>query len=483
VESERPPQERQADWRHQPHGRLGSSGLVALAHDTVERFSKRGVPLPAGNRLQRTLEILEQSHDRRLPIVASDPATLHVVAAAIRDVWEFQLIARTLPRQRDADLNGKLKVMLTGSYNSHKPRDFQFELLVGALFAMADIPSLPAGPDLRFLVHGEEWGVAAKRVRSGDQLGARTTKARQQLEQHGLRGLIAVNVDAFLQGVPAIGNPDEIGERFFNPAVARLHLLLPDLAKQQALLGIFMVGEVADWSFDGDKPRLAHSLIFQGRTFVDYQQDQQSAAVVDETFNRLEEGIGKKIQQVYRDLAPAPDGGNGVEVDQIARKDTAMTKDSTTTDRSTLELAYDEARETQQRLEQWADALDSKTISLFTVGSAALGGVAVLHQGPFTGWAAVLWWVGVAFWGVGTLSAFGGFYTKDFRFGPDPRRISTPEWLKQSPERYQASRLEDIAAAYEANRATVTAKANSLKSAMICTALEIAALVVAALLG
>src|SRR6266704_550349 len=114
-------------WRFQDHGKAGSTALVRLAEATVERFRARGVLLPAGNRLLRA-------------------------ADAIRDMWDYYLIARTLPVERDADMDGKLKLMLRGDTlaatdESSTPRDLQFEFLVGAVFAMADIPTRPAEPD------------------------------------------------------------------------------------------------------------------------------------------------------------------------------------------------------------------------------------------------------------------------------------------------------------------------------------------------
>jgi hypothetical protein len=288
-------------WRYQHHGRLGSTALVLLAEDTVKRLGALGIPLLPGNRAARALEIIQQSHDHRLPVSKDHPEALAKIAAAIRDTWEFQLIARALPQDRNAELDGKIELMLRGSRRSEMPRDFQFELLVGAMFAMAGIEAEPAEPDLRFKIQGKEWGLAAKRVRSGNQLGPRTTKAREQLEEQCLRGVIAVNVDAFLQGVPATGDPWVVGAEF-DRGVGRLHRLLPTLAGQQSLLGIMAIGAVAGWEFDGDLPRISHPLIFQARAFSDTPQDQ---AVTDELFIRLESGIEQRVGDIYRMIAAA----------------------------------------------------------------------------------------------------------------------------------------------------------------------------------
>ena len=291
----------QQGWRFTPHGSLGSGALVVLADGSLQAFAARGVPLPPGNRASRALEVIEESHDGRLKVTRDDPKTLALIADAVRDAWEFYLIARALPLQRDADLDGKLKVMLRESKRSSKPRDFQFEQVVGVLFAMAGVLARPAEPDLRFLLNDQEWGVAVKRVRSVRKLAERTTKAREQLEGQGLRGFIAVNVDAFLADVPANRDPTEVGQAF-DKAVARLHNLLPELGRQRALLGIMIIGVVAGWEFDRDKPHVFHPLIFQGRYLGD---DAQDHAVADELFNRLEHGVTQQVAQVYSEIARA----------------------------------------------------------------------------------------------------------------------------------------------------------------------------------
>src|SRR2546428_661744 len=80
--------------------------------------------------------------------------------------------------------------------------------------ARAELPTGLAPPDVRSRLDDQEWGAAVKHVRSGNQLAKRTTEARLQLEEQKLRGVIVVNVDAFLEGVPASGAPGEIGRSF-----------------------------------------------------------------------------------------------------------------------------------------------------------------------------------------------------------------------------------------------------------------------------
>ncbi len=298
-------------WQYQEHGRVGSTGLVHLAQATVEGFRKRGVPLLPGNRLQGAADVIRDSHELRIPVTREDPQNAALVADAIRDIWDFYLIARTLPADRDADLNGKLKVMLQGEVSAAKdpsstPRDLQFEQLVGAVFAMADVRTWPAEPDLRFTaLNGEEWGAAVKCVRSGNQLAKRTKEARVQLEKQHLRGVIVVNVDAFLIGIPANGAAAEVGSKF-EAGVERLLRLFPELSKQESLLGIIGMGRIVGWDFEGTMPRISHPWMFKASAFVD-GGDAGNAA--DELFQQLQRRSGERMDESLRELAESLGGG------------------------------------------------------------------------------------------------------------------------------------------------------------------------------
>ncbi len=287
------------EWRFRGLGSVGSTGLVALADAAVLRFEERGLALPPDNRLERAREIIRQSHDRRLQVTGAGKDTA-LLAEAVRNAWELYLIARTLPRDRDADLDGKLKLLLRGggSRRLERSRDAQFELLVAARFAMAEIPTWPAEPDLRFTLASAEWGAAVKRVRSEGQLAKRTAQARKQLEKQGLRGVIAVNVDHFVAGIPARGGPVEVGHAV-DQSIVRLRRLYPQLAQQRSLLGIMVMGHVVDWVFGSDKPRMRHAWIFQGRAFVD---DGEARNPIHELFERLEQSEGQRTEEMYREI-------------------------------------------------------------------------------------------------------------------------------------------------------------------------------------
>jgi hypothetical protein len=207
------------------------------------------------------------------------------------DIREFYLIARTLPKDRDPDTEGKLRVVLRGSA---KAKDFQFELLLGALLAIADIKVRPAPPDLRFLFAGEEWGIAAKRITSGEQLAKRTQRAVEQLEEERIRGIIAVNVDAFVRGLAVTEGADGRWEEF-DARVERLNRLYPALAEQDALAGIMAMGQVVEWLFDGSIPHLEYPWLFRSQGF-------NGNETVDRILVQLRAQMASRMADIEREI-------------------------------------------------------------------------------------------------------------------------------------------------------------------------------------
>ncbi len=271
--------------------RIGSSGFVALAHATLARLGDRGVDLRHARRLHRCDEILRQVHKGELRIARDDPKTLDLIARAVCDIREFYLISRTLPKRRDAETDGKLRVVLRGSA---KAKNFQFELLLGALFAVAGIPVRPDPPDLRFLFGEEEWGIAAKRVTSDEQLAKRTTRAVGQLKEQRIRGIVAVNVDAFVRGLDVSEGMDGRWDEF-DRRVARLHNLYPALAEQVSLVGIVAMGQVVEWALDRPTPHLQYPWLFRSQGF-------NGNTTVDRILLQLQAQMESRTADIQREI-------------------------------------------------------------------------------------------------------------------------------------------------------------------------------------
>lgn len=264
-------------WSQSTFGAVGSSGFVRLGELTAERFAELGVTLKPGNRLDCARHVAGELQERRLAVTPDDPATAVLTSEAIRTVWEFSLVARAAPAHHPPTVV-KLEEMVTGALlpgddkNQHG-RDTQFELYVASLFAMGGVPIRGEEPDLRFLLDGAERGLAVKRLKSARKLAARVSDGAKQLQTNGVDGLVVVNVEPLLKGLPPEGAADDLGKRF-DERVAPLHKLLPKLAGKARVIGVLGAGTVVDWVFGGPRPRLSFGWFLQFRWFFDEPGEQ-----------------------------------------------------------------------------------------------------------------------------------------------------------------------------------------------------------------
>jgi len=282
-------------WSQATFGAVGSSGFVRLGDLTAERFADLGVTLKAGNRLDCARQVAIDLDARRLVVAPDDPATAALTSEAIRTVWEFSLVARTAPAHHPPTV-AKLEEMVTGTLlpgddkNQHG-RDMQFELYVATLFAMGGVPIRGEEPDLRFLLDGAERGLAVKRLKSAKKLAARVSDGAKQLQANGVDGLVVVNVEPLLKGLPSEGTADDLGRRF-DERVAPLHRLLPKLAGKARVIGVLGAGTVVDWVFSGPRPRLSFGWFLQLRWFFDDPGEQtRIEAFVQGMQGRIEERL------------------------------------------------------------------------------------------------------------------------------------------------------------------------------------------------
>lgn len=285
-------------WLARQQFGIGSTAWLTLADWTLQRYAKLGVTLEPGNRLEHAREIIRASHGRELVPSPNDYAIAAKIAEAIRTVWDFHLIARTLPKRRTPDVAGKLTLMFRGSdmppndeQTSDMPRDIQFEFGVAAMFAMGGVETLSAPPDLQFNYNERVWALEAKRVRSRKQLAKRVGKAVEQLQEQELPGIIAVNVDGYLDELPLGGDPEEVGRRF-EGRIAALQAMLPHLLDQPWLQGVLSLGTVFSWSFAGARPLFVSATFTHFRGFVaDEAEGAESVAFFDTMRRRIDERL------------------------------------------------------------------------------------------------------------------------------------------------------------------------------------------------
>ena len=147
----------------------------------------------------------------------------------------------------------------------------------------------------------------------------------------------------------------------------------------------------------------------------------------------------------------------------------------------TMELAYQEARQAALDAEKWADALDAKVATVFSV-AAGIVTLVPAFQGSWSPIQAVLWAIAAVCFLVVAHHCRRAYAPRRFRFGPNPSTLQTPEWLALPRSRYCYRMLEWLGKTFERNREIVEAKAEALSSAMLWIALEVVALSLALIL-
>jgi hypothetical protein len=96
--------------------------------------------------------------------------------------------------------------------NDRSSRNIEFELYLATRFRLGGIEVLDGEPDFRFRFGSEILGVAAKRVTSPKvtQVKAALKDAVEQIQRAGLRGVIALNLERRLDGLPASAEDEEV---------------------------------------------------------------------------------------------------------------------------------------------------------------------------------------------------------------------------------------------------------------------------------
>lgn len=178
--------------------------------------------MPAGCRMLNALRSLRQMDLANRP-PALRPATgslpdVTTASAHLRAALEFFHIvyAATLCSNPNHPFTAeRLEKIVRGPDVSEgrdrSSRNVEFELSLAARFRLGGIEVLDGEPDFRFRFGAEVLGVAAKRVTSQEvkQLKTAFKDAVHQIQQSGLRGVIAVNLEKRLDGLPESADDEE----------------------------------------------------------------------------------------------------------------------------------------------------------------------------------------------------------------------------------------------------------------------------------
>ena len=177
-----------------------SRDIRKVADWVIKTIEEMGIPVKNGSRLRKMRSDLEQ----HTGFIASSTDAYWTCLQASLDfqIWEFILkqIGATVGLEGSNDPWGKaLKNALKdaalpteGSGNT-RGRDTEFELYVAAICMNAGFEDVQlAEPDVTCIHNGTKYGIAAKRVKSVNQLTKRFGKAASQIEGTGLPGIIVV---------------------------------------------------------------------------------------------------------------------------------------------------------------------------------------------------------------------------------------------------------------------------------------------------
>jgi len=283
-------------WFETSYGAVKPSVAAALGDDTAERLRALGVTLKPGNRLDRSRQVASDLASGRLALTGQNTAGRELAAEALRTIWEFALIVRIVPRDDPPTLQ-KVQDMVTGAFLTRGDlntigRNTQFELFVATLFAIGGVKIFGEEPDLRFMMFEQERGLAVKRVRSTKKLRANVSDGARQLAKNGVDGLIAVNVEPFLDGVTTEGGGEAAGRRF-NERVAPLQNLYARYQHRPRVLGIIGAGTVPEWEkLDDGRYRFGIAWFMQFRWFTgDPIEQERTEVFVNAMRTRVEQQL------------------------------------------------------------------------------------------------------------------------------------------------------------------------------------------------
>ncbi len=292
---------------------ISPSMLLAQAQVVLKRLSKLGVALPPSNRVARAIKIVQASNDGSIDIEAADSETQARILEAFRTLFEAFMIVYTAterPRQVNAFPNDRLRYLLRGADtpaedSNPQPRNTQFELVVGAVLVLGGADVRPEEPDYLMLYHGDNVGVAAKRLTSlkPEAIRGRIREAARQIRNANTRGFVALNLDSWITDLGR-DDPEEVGKNF-NQQIWAAHQQLDSMSDREALLGAMIYGYWTRWLFEDATPQLDFRTATQSIAFTkDQEEVERARAFFEPLGERFEHGLRKLVDLLRRD-----DGG------------------------------------------------------------------------------------------------------------------------------------------------------------------------------
>ena len=147
-----------------------------------------------------------------------------------------------------------------------------------------------------------------------------------------------------------------------------------------------------------------------------------------------------------------------------------------TFDRETVRLAYEEAAKLPPLYGEISKTIETKTVSVFTVGAAVLGFAPIFRQLHPTGLDVIPWFIAVGAFLIAAFFCREAYRPRDMRVDPNPTKLASPDWLELEPDHFRFFRLRDMGTTYDQVREILNERGRYVTYAMWAVALEVAAL-------
>lgn len=289
-------------WLNADNADLNPSRAIRAGVRALQRLVELGIEVPPENRLRSAIRLLERTNIPGTVILPEDDDLLVRLADAQRTILEQVTIVRATPGPERLSPTHRFKLteMLGGAdiedeERNPLARNTQFELYVGATFAMGDAWIMLEEPDLRLQYAGRDVGIAAKRIRSPAQLRRRTLEAAEQIDRAGGGGFVALNLDILVKGM-SLEAVAESERNAFNSYMEPLHKVEKELAERHHVLGTLVFANTAQWSFEGGRPRF-HIATY--RRFWPLPQSEEDLATFQQFTEALLPNLSVRSASIY----------------------------------------------------------------------------------------------------------------------------------------------------------------------------------------
>jgi hypothetical protein len=296
-----PPLEYASPWLNLAIPRVNTNTLAERGREVLTHLKQRGIALPHGNRLQVAISTIDRLNANLIVPTPEDPSACRATTEALRTLWEaFFIMHAALARDWHPNPfpNETLRYLLEGAPDASDdtnplPRSKQFELYVAAWLATGRAEVRSGEPDLRLLYYGTYLGIAAKRLQTTGtvRLLKIMKEGGKQLAQQGMRGFVALNLDAYMDSLDSTAVGEDLGASF-NASVAEAHRQMLRLNDRPAVIGVMLLGYRCDWLFGDGRPTLRWVYPFQVYAFSDLEPVDRFREYFETHFRpRLQDGL------------------------------------------------------------------------------------------------------------------------------------------------------------------------------------------------